>query len=472
LTEVLTKPVDSIVWDPAIYPREKYSTATIERYADALRAGAEFPPIAIEAETDRLLDGKHRLESHKKAEIPDIRVRVLSVPEGMPIKLFAASLSSTHGDRLTNSDAKKLAREIAEQNPDYKVTEIARYLSFQRKTVDDWVGDIVARNREQRTSWVRRLGLLGWTQDEIGKVLGWRQNRVSQIINFGEFAEIDNSETNDDAHSPVTVTDTLVGLLASGLSAAEVATRLGLSEQLVRAIDYQRRRLDDATRFAELDISIQPYDVWHFAGCHDLMGDRHPGRIPGELVAHVLYFWTKQGDLVIDPMAGSGTTADACLLLGRRCYSYDIDHHHNRYDILDHNIAKDGWPERTRKADLIFWDPPYFDKKDDEYVDGSVSRLPRQSYLDVFRETIAKAHETVQSGTRFAFLMSDWDDPDGGPGVLLPDYARMFDEAGWAIRRRIQCPLSTQQVHPDIVLKFREARRLARLSRDLLVAIA
>jgi hypothetical protein len=32
--------------------------------------------------------------------------------------------------------------------------------------------------------------------------------------------------------------------------------------------------------------------------------------------------------------------------------------------------------------------------------------------------------------------------------------------------------LSTQQVHPDIVNKFRESRRLARLERYLLIAEA
>ena len=36
--------------------------------------------------------------------------------------------------------------------------------------------------------------------------------------------------------------------------------------------------------------------------------DRHriPGRIPGELIAHVLYFFTKPGDVIVDPMVGSG----------------------------------------------------------------------------------------------------------------------------------------------------------------------
>lgn len=35
--------------------------------------------------------------------------------------------------------------------------------------------------------------------------------------------------------------------------------------------------------------------------------------------------FTKEGDLVLDPMAGSGTTAVACLELGRKCICIDSD---------------------------------------------------------------------------------------------------------------------------------------------------
>ena len=76
----------------------------------------------------------------------------------------------------------------------------------------------------------------------------------------------------------------------------------------------------------------------------------HPGRIPGDLVAHVLYFFTEQGDLVIDPMVGGGTTLDVCLAMGRRCYGYDIDTRHNRPDVIQHDLTQ-GWPERTKDAD-------------------------------------------------------------------------------------------------------------------------
>ena len=139
--------ISAIVWDSTIYPRDKWNTSTIERYADAIKAGAQFPPVVVEQGTNRLLDGKHRTEAHKlyaemyakrrenllegetwpepKTAIP---VEYHTIPEGVPVKLYAASLSSKHGDRLKGAEAKALAREIYEANPDFKIKTIAEYL--------------------------------------------------------------------------------------------------------------------------------------------------------------------------------------------------------------------------------------------------------------------------------------------------------------------------------------------------------
>ncbi|GAJ17244.1 unnamed protein product, partial [marine sediment metagenome] len=81
------------------------------------------------------------------------------------------------------------------------------------------------------------------------------------------------------------------------------------------------------------------------------MGQDHAGRIPGQIVLNALYYYSQPSDLVVDPMAGGGTTNDACLLLGRRCRSYDIKP--KRVDIEKHDIAQ-GFPSRTEKCDLVF----------------------------------------------------------------------------------------------------------------------
>jgi DNA modification methylase len=166
-------------------------------------------------------------------------------------------------------------------------------------------------------------------------------------------------------------------------------------------------------------------------------------------------------------MVGSGTTLDACAYLGRKGYGYDVQPLPERADIVAHDLNQ-GWPERTAQAQLIFWDPPYYKKKEEEYGPHSISRLPRSEYLAFF-ERAARNLPTKFNG-RIAFLCSDYvDESNLSESIFVDDYVRLFIATGWCVERRIQAPLSTQQVHPDFVKRFRESRRLAHLARDLVV---
>jgi hypothetical protein len=472
-------PITKIVWDPKIYPRAKWSAATIDRYSDALDAGDEFPPLVLESDTNRLLDGKHRLEAyrknHERAGASESKAAVdygtclvpvewHEIPDGMSPKLYAAKLSARHGDRMSNGDLKALAVEMCEADPKgFKVDDFMRAMGVARSTVYDWVGHILSRDTEQRQGTVIRLSMLGWTQAEIGARLGVDRTTVS--------VDVKKSETG---------LSNIRALRAGGTERHEIARRFNMHPTLIEAITLDG--LDDEARLKKLGIKTQPYDVWQFPGCHDLMGDAHPGRIPGELLAHVLYFFTNPGDLVVDPMAGSGTTLDACLLMGRKARGYDIDGRHERFDVEAHDLST-GWPDTVGKASLVFWDPPYFDKMDsstigeDGYIDGSVSKLSPDDYLEFFAKRFTELHEAARPGTVLAFLMSDWDPQNAKrhhdhPGIFMWDYVDRLRDAGWHLQRQIQVPLSTQQVHADIVNKFRESRRLARLERYLVIARA
>lgn len=477
--------IADVVFDGAIYPREKPRTSTINHYMDVLRAGGEFPPIVLEQGTNRLLDGYHRWKAYERyleqynehraqqelegigteepwAEATDlIPAEFHVIPDGVPAKLYAASLSTKHGDRLSAEERRALARQTLEENPDFTLEVLSKYLSISKSTAGNYVADIRARRREQQKMTAYRLHRLGWTTQEIADAIGVSEANYRQSFSVN-FPELEKS---------------LKALLNDGIPHLDVAERFNMPLQLVWAIDLHGRT--DAQRMERLNINVQPYDVWSFSNSSDLFGAKHPGRIPGQLIAHVLYFFTEPGDTVVDPMSGSGTTQDVCLAMGRKCYAFDIDDRHGRSDVIMHNIATDGWHERVKKANLIFWDPPYFDKMDslnigeDGYIDGSISKLPRDEYLAFFERAFNEARAAVKPGTKLAFLMSDWDDDTGArDGIFVWDYANLLLNAGWTITRHIQAPLSTQQVHPDVVNRFRQARRLARLERYLLVAEA
>ena len=449
--------IEEIAWDPSIYPRANaWSTALIAEYADAIEAGAEFPAVVVEKETRRLLDGKHRLEAHKKCGRAEIPAREVTIPDGQSAKYFAATLSATHGLRLSNRDVKTLAEEDFERDPSLDPEAWGRRLGVSRATVYNHVSHILSRERASRETIAWRLSALGWTQREIAERLGVDTATVNRDLlqnsNLGKMQQTLGPSWND-----------------QGIAEAAKRMELRLTDCYAGAM----AGMSDEERFKRLGIKIQPYDVWNFQGCHDLMGDKHPGRTPGEIVCHVLWLYTQPGARILDPMAGSGTTLDACLLMGRKARGYDIDLRHDRPDIEEHDLSA-GWPETAGKADLVYWDPPYFDKMDDGYVEGSVSGLAPDEYLAWFGKRFSELGKTAKRGARLAFLMSNWDAENAKrhedhPGIFVWDYAGLLAEAGWIIEKCIECPLPTQQVHPDIVNKFRAARRLARLGRSLLI---
>ena len=50
----------------------------------------------------------------------------------------------------------------------------------------------------------------------------------------------------------------------------------------------------------------------------------HPTQKPVSLLKKLIEIFTDEGDVVIDPVAGSGSTLRACAELNRNCYGFEI----------------------------------------------------------------------------------------------------------------------------------------------------
>jgi hypothetical protein len=172
----------AVVFDDAIYPRSEWSATTVKRYVEALEAGDRFPPIVLERGTNRLLDGMHRARAHQESERDTIEVEYHEIPAGVPAKLYAASLSAKHGDRVSGEELREIAREIATANPDYDLQTIARYSGVTRKTVGKWVGDITERRRLVRKAQTLILRQMDWPQANIAAQVGVSQRQVSSDL--------------------------------------------------------------------------------------------------------------------------------------------------------------------------------------------------------------------------------------------------------------------------------------------------
>ena len=200
-----------LTWDQFIYPRGNKSGKTISAYVEALAIGAQFPPVKIQrvfncpngnktTKAAVLVDGVHRWSAFKESGIKEIETiewkeNPLDYEKNkVALLLESAKCNTSHGDRLSSNDKKRVARDIASTDPECKWTEsaLAKKLGVTRQTVNTWISDIRARQKTNRNSIIIRLSRLGWTQDEIGKMVGMSRGRITQIVNNANFCEINN----------------------------------------------------------------------------------------------------------------------------------------------------------------------------------------------------------------------------------------------------------------------------------------
>lgn len=85
--------------------------------------------------------------------------------------------------------------------------------------------------------------------------------------------------------------------------------------------------------------------------------NKYPGVTPALIIYNLIWRYTEPGDLVVDPMCGSGTTIDVCNAEKRRVKGFDISP--TRQDITQNDARR--LPLEDNSVDLVFIDPPYGD---------------------------------------------------------------------------------------------------------------
>jgi ParB-like chromosome segregation protein Spo0J len=241
------------------------------------------------------------------------------------------------------------------------------------------------------------------------------------------------------------------------------------------------RQLDDGTKtihaaYKDLrrrdrfgsDFRPTPYDVWAFR--HDrAFGIPHPGSIPPALVAHTLHYYTSPDALVVDPMAGGGTTLDVCQSMGRRCLAYDL--HPTRPEIRAHDIRQ-GFPPEAVGCDLVFCDPPYHTMLARQYARDSVATAPLSDWMSFLHDLARHAFQALRPGGYLALLLASQTEKDLPAGFGYLDHAFFGYEAarraGFRPERRISCPMDGAYL-PQHVRRARAEGRLLGQVRDLLV---
>jgi DNA modification methylase len=162
-----------------------------------------------------------------------------------------------------------------------------------------------------------------------------------------------------------------------------------------------------------------------------MQGDRnYVGATPSWVIWQCLQRWTREGDLVIDPMCGSGTTLDVCRDLGRRGLGYDVAP--ARPEIVRADARR--LPIDDGKADFVFVDPPYSTHvrySEDPRCIGRLDAAADESraeneYFRAMRQVIAEIHRVLKPGGCLALYVSDSLSAATRGGDFIPIGFRLF----------------------------------------------
>lgn len=162
-------------------------------------------------------------------------------------------------------------------------------------------------------------------------------------------------------------------------------------------------------RYAKPDLEIQTTTLWDYPSQHygkKMQGEQaYVGATPSYIIWNLLQRYTKEKDLVVDPMCGSGTTLDVARDLNRRALGYDIAPY--RDDIFRADARK--LPLENGKAHFVFIDPPY--STHIRYSDASecIGKLDaaEPAYYEAMEKAIAEAHRVLRDGGHMAVYVCD-----------------------------------------------------------------
>ncbi len=156
-------------------------------------------------------------------------------------------------------------------------------------------------------------------------------------------------------------------------------------------------------------MEIESTTLWDFPrqnyGDKPHGNNKYNGVTPALVIWNLLQRYTKEGDLVIDPMCGSGTTIDVAKELKRKVIGYDLNV--TRPEIIKNDSRK--IPLADNSVDFVFIDSPYSDNinySDDEKCIGKISCEKREFY-DELEKVAKEIHRILKQGRVMSWVIAD-----------------------------------------------------------------
>lgn len=411
--------VTDVVFRKDLYPRIETDARKVDQYAEDLTV---LPPIEVNQHNE-LIDGWHRWTAHRKAGAETVPAVVTETTSDDHFLELAIRRNAAHGLQLSAEDKKNMARRIyngtAVRERERKKVDLASMLSVHIDTVRGWLSRIDKDDKEARDKRIFAMWLACRTQQEIADAEGVSQPYVAETI---------SSETGN--------------LRSAMKAAAEHAT----------------------------DFEPPIYNVWKQQ--KKTAGGEHFGNSEVRWVDNLLYLYTQPFDVVVDPFAGSGSTADICRKRMRRYWVSDRKPAVGREDVIRTHDLTEGLPPLHRWTDvgLVYLDPPYWKQAQGQYSGDpeDLANMDLETFNDTLAGTVRGFAKKLPKGAHIALIIqpTQWSAPDHTFTDHVGDLLRLVK---LPVAMRISVPYESQQYNAQQVEWAKAQRQVLVLTREIIV---
>lgn len=162
-------------------------------------------------------------------------------------------------------------------------------------------------------------------------------------------------------------------------------------------------------RDAKPPLRLQPTTLWDYPSQNYGTGrqgdEKFPGVTPSYVIWNLLQRYTKEGELVVDSFAGSGTTLDVAADLKRGARGFDLAPTRPDIERADARAL----PMADNSADFVFIDPPYSTHIDYSADPRCIGKLDASTpaYYEAMNAVFAEIARILKPARHMALYVAD-----------------------------------------------------------------
>ena len=171
----------------------------------------------------------------------------------------------------------------------------------------------------------------------------------------------------------------------------------------------EAKQVKEAKEVRDETLLLEATTLWDYPkqsyGKKPKGNNKYAGVTPAFIIWNLVQRYTKPGDLVVDPMAGSGTTIEVCKEEGRPVIGYDLAPAHP--EVIQNDARSIPLPDDS--VDMVFIDSPYSDNIDYSDHSDCIGKISCEDerFFDELEKVVAEVHRILKPGKVMAWLIGD-----------------------------------------------------------------